>query len=976
MNESVSSSRTAKPAPTTGESAGTPSPAPAGSGVPLPVVRDDQPTVISRRAPLGPSEPPSALARRIAAGQVMPGDRLGHFELLEYVGGGGMGRVLRARDSRLGRIVAMKVLLPEQAADEETLLRFHNEAQSTARLDHPNIVRVYHKGEDQGLHYIAFEFVEGLNVRRLVEQKGRLPLAEAVSYTLQVAQALEHAAGRQVIHRDIKPSNVLITPEGQVKLIDLGLARLQQDSPAGADLTASGVTLGTFDYISPEQARDPRAADVRSDLYSLGCTFFYMLTGRPPFPEGTVLQKLLQHQGDRPPDVRHFRPELPQHVSRILQKMLAKEPKHRYADPGALVDDLAALATEVGLRPTRREGKVWLAPPSTAFSFLQRNLPWMVPVAVLLAAVLLLDRFWSNQARNVPQTPLAGQNTPGAPATRQPVPAAQPETQTPENPPECPKPSGAGAAGPSVSTPGSSPGPPPPSSPPRPKPAVPAPPGREPRVPVVEPTSPWERMLAERPIKQGLGPEALSGVLAPAGGLSGQLLDAPTGLSASLSAPSLWPETAPPNDLPAAARPHLLVVDPAGTGENEFATLEAALGAAADGDVIELRFSGQRVQRAIHLASRRLTIRAAEGCEPVLVFEPRDPDPVKAPRSMIAASAGRLTLVRVALELHVPREVPADQWTLIGTTTGQTVRLESCWLTVLNASDQAAAYHPDVAFFRARPEPGAESPAGGSAAAGLASTDIELIDCVARGEATLLQVEDLQPVELNWENGLLATSEQLLLVRGGQRTPAPAERVAVSLRHVTAAVRGGLCRVTDDRLRAHQLPVHLRCADAIVLCDQQPLIHQEGAADVDSLLERIQWDGDRNFYEDVEVFWLVHSLEAASGERVMDFTAWCDYWGPQRETLPRLHEAVLVALPPTIGPFHTRVPDDYALDTVQTDNPAVGAAADGQDAGFQAGRLPSLPGRADGPTEAGPAPAAPDTSAPSETGTNGAAPAP
>ena len=127
-----------------------------------------------------------------------------------------------------------------------------------------------------------------------------------------------------MVHRDIKPSNVLITPDGRVKLIDMGLARLRVADPAVADLTASGVTLGTFDYISPEQARDPRNADIRSDIYSLGCTFFFMLAGRPPFPEGTVLQKLLQHQGDQPPDIQEVRPELPAESSRVLQKMMQR----------------------------------------------------------------------------------------------------------------------------------------------------------------------------------------------------------------------------------------------------------------------------------------------------------------------------------------------------------------------------------------------------------------------------------------------------------------------------------------------------------------------------------------------------------------------------------------------------------------------------------------------------------------------------
>ena len=178
-----------------------------------------------------------------------------------------MGRVFRALDTRLGRTVALKILPPEQASDPDALQRFQNEAQSAARLDHDNIARAYYVGEDRGLHYIVFEFIEGVNIRLLVEQKGPLPLAEAISYTLQVAEALAHADARDVVHRDIKPSNVLITPEGRVKLIDMGLARLRHADPAAADLTASGVTLGTFDYISPEQARDPRNADIRSDIY-------------------------------------------------------------------------------------------------------------------------------------------------------------------------------------------------------------------------------------------------------------------------------------------------------------------------------------------------------------------------------------------------------------------------------------------------------------------------------------------------------------------------------------------------------------------------------------------------------------------------------------------------------------------------------------------------------------------------------------
>ncbi len=353
----------------------------------------DQPTVISNRPPIA-APLFSDSVYRIMEGRIMPGDHLGYFELVEYVGGGGMGRVFRAIDTRLDRTVALKILPPDQAVDPETLQRFQNEAQSCARLDHDNIARVYYVGEDRGIHFIVFEFVEGENLRKLLERKGPLPLGEAVSYTLQVAEALAHADARHVVHRDIKPSNVLITPTGFVKVIDMGLARMRQVNPVEGDLTASGVTLGTFDYIAPEQARDPRNADVRSDIYSLGCTFYFMLTGRPPFPEGTVLQKLLQHQGEPPPDVRQFRPDLPEAANRVLQKMMAKEPLRRYLDPGELVADLVLLAEQVGLQPVILSGSAWLPMSPPKVSFFQRHLPWLVSVAALVCIVIMLDVFW------------------------------------------------------------------------------------------------------------------------------------------------------------------------------------------------------------------------------------------------------------------------------------------------------------------------------------------------------------------------------------------------------------------------------------------------------------------------------------------------------------------------------------------------------------------------------------------------------
>ena len=366
-------------------------------------------------------------AVRILHGRILPGDRLGHFELVQYVGGGGMGRVFRAIDTRLARTVALKILSPEQAADRETVLRFQNEAQSAARLDHDNIARVYYVGEDRGLHYIVFEFVEGVNVRDLVETKGPLPLAEAVSYTLQVADALAHAAGRNVVHRDIKPSNLLITPDGQVKLIDMGLARLRETDAAGADLTASGVTLGTFDYISPEQARDPRNADVRSDIYSLGCTFFFMLTGRPPFLGGTMLQKLLQHQGDQPPDVRQFRPELPRRRDPRVAEDAGQGPAAPLSRSGRVGGRPAGAGQRRGLAPRggRQPGLGGAGGAPSARGSIGICPGWR-RLAALVAIVVGLELFWSHASG--PESPPPPAVTPDVPDATLGEPAAMPRS--------------------------------------------------------------------------------------------------------------------------------------------------------------------------------------------------------------------------------------------------------------------------------------------------------------------------------------------------------------------------------------------------------------------------------------------------------------------------------------------------------------------------------------------------------------------
>jgi serine/threonine protein kinase len=271
------------------------------------------------------------------------GQGLDHYRIESLVGVGGMGAVFRGRDQRLDRVVAIKVV-PMSHRRAEAMRRFRMEAQSAAKLDHPNIARVFYVGETDRWSYIVFEFIEGTNLRQLVLERGPLSIDDATRFACQVAEALQHAHERGVVHRDIKPSNILIGLDGRAKIVDMGLARTTDLDRSTADLTASGVTLGTFDYISPEQAHDPRDADVRSDIYSLGCTLYFLLTGQAPFPDGTALQKLLMHGTKMPEDPRCFRNDVSDALIAILRKMMAKKPKDRYQEPIDLVNDLRMLA--------------------------------------------------------------------------------------------------------------------------------------------------------------------------------------------------------------------------------------------------------------------------------------------------------------------------------------------------------------------------------------------------------------------------------------------------------------------------------------------------------------------------------------------------------------------------------------------------------------------------------------------------------
>lgn len=332
---------------------------PGGASAQTELVNNDPPTVVKfSNNPVSASSDKTVSGSNSKEGSAasrfgdMPatGTKVGNYELGLPIGIGGMATVYAAQDVALERTVALKILPPKSAQENEVLQRFLLEGKAAAQLDHPNIARIHALGHDGSYYFLAFEYVEGRTVRQWIDEQGKIPVEKVVDWSCQVADALSHADRRGVVHRDIKPSNLIVTPSGQVKLVDLGLAR-RHELQGHVDLTQSGVTLGTFDYISPEQARDPRNVDIRSDLYSLGCTMFHMLAGVPPFPGANVVQKLLQHQEQQPPDLMAFNPNVPQVLADFIRRMMAKAPADRPASADLCVKELRSISESLKPEP-------------------------------------------------------------------------------------------------------------------------------------------------------------------------------------------------------------------------------------------------------------------------------------------------------------------------------------------------------------------------------------------------------------------------------------------------------------------------------------------------------------------------------------------------------------------------------------------------------------------------------------------------
>lgn len=415
-------------------------------------------TVPSNTPSPKPAQPAAAKpARPVQAGDSEHAGRvsLGKYRLLKKIGSGGMGAVFQAEDTERNRIVAIKILPKDKAKNPILVKRFKAEAQAAANLSHENIVQVYGAGEADGYLYISLEFIEGTDVQELVSKHGVLPVKRSLDIIRQMAKALDHTGSINLAHRDIKPSNLLIRPDGVVKLTDLGLARFI-DEVTETGITRAGYTVGTVDYMAPEQARDSKSADVRSDIYSLGCAWYFMLTGQPPYPEGSVTNKITAHALSPIPDPRALNKEIPEAVVVVLNRMMAKHPEDRYQAGKELLTDLKTAVqskdntasylrdafSDEDAAPARPRRNARLSDKALRDSGRQRRVPikkkdkpksdggiqiQIDPLRFVMAALLLIGvlggAWWVSQSlsqtanpESIPQeTPLDANNRPGAP---------------------------------------------------------------------------------------------------------------------------------------------------------------------------------------------------------------------------------------------------------------------------------------------------------------------------------------------------------------------------------------------------------------------------------------------------------------------------------------------------------------------------------------------------------------------------------
>ncbi len=286
---------------------------------------------------------------------------IGEYQILDKLGQGGMGMVFKARHRHTGRLGALKILPPSFARDRNAVLRFKREIEAAGRLKHPNLVAAFDAAEDRGVHFLVMDYVAGSDLDQIIRARGPMSVVEAVDCLIQAARGLEAAHAAGIVHRDIKPGNLMLDGDGTVRVLDLGLARIVEAAnplgqAAGKRLTDSGMCMGTVDYMAPEQAEDSRQAGHRADIYSLGCTHYYLLTGSHPFDGETTLKRLMAHQQQPAPKLRVARADVPPALETVFQKMMAKQPAERPATMSELIVHLLRCKSAAAAAPSPTTG--------------------------------------------------------------------------------------------------------------------------------------------------------------------------------------------------------------------------------------------------------------------------------------------------------------------------------------------------------------------------------------------------------------------------------------------------------------------------------------------------------------------------------------------------------------------------------------------------------------------------------------------
>ncbi len=961
----MTSSHTGQPFPGSGSSSG------AFAFPALPVLSHRPETVVNPEGRRSESEPPpasqptSSVWQRLFPASLGSSDEsldeplpspagfeLGHFVLKERIGIGGMGAVFRAEDTRLQREVALKVLGPAQSRDESSVKRFQNEASAAARLDHDNIARVYYIGEDHGLHFIAFEYITGTNLRDLIREGGPMTPADAVNYTIQIAGALNHTYAAGVVHRDIKPSNIIITPAARAKLVDLGLAR-KQNSESANELTLAGTTLGTFDYISPEQAKDPRTADVRSDIYSLGCTLYHALTGLPPYPEGTVLQKLLDHQGKEAPDPALKNRHVPPDLSAICQKMMASDPKQRYATPEQLMRDLMPVAGRLGLRGLPADGLIWrhIAPPKV--TFWERNLGWVASLSVLLLIVFVVWRFPSlgtgpslasvDDPNRPGRMKLTAENSPSSPLEN--WPAGDSENPNSTSPP----------AASSIKAP------------------VP------PDIQTPSPTEPEKNSTRDSPMTVGPGESQATadGVKPPFNMKS--VLDPRDDDDPDSDFPSEPPQTSaktpglvnhnsepkpasPPDQVASGSaptvdpmenvetRPYVIINSDSSQGETKR-TLEAACTAAQDGQIVEIHHDGllpDVLNKPIRIKNKSLTIRAGEGHRPLLHFAGIGTPAEGLTTRLFQLSKASVDLINLDFQLAPPAGADASQtWAIASLEGGGRMLLQNVTVTV-NAPDNHLASVVELL-----PAPASQMAKDMKMMMNQDSEPartefrVKIQNSFIRGACNVFLARHTLPGKIDVDGSAFAVEGSLLVAEGSLDMPAEGDHVELRLEHSTCLVGNSLIRMDSGDTPRDLVPLDVTNSQDNLIAtntNNNPLVSMTGSSEAEAFGSLLRWYGRKNFYDGFHVFW------EASFRDPWNFEQWVNGWKNAEAAKGTKEEAALD------GGFAWKVnwvgmefseitAGDLALDREALNNRAVDGATDGTDVGANLARLPKLPAR-------------------------------